>query len=241
MEGVRPRIQSAISGTWLGIASSASVAATTAADGYPRAGLQQGCAAGAESDHRQFSNDQVHRAHRRDGERACLHDLRSALGRVLHGHDDTLGARYQIHGSAHARHHLPGDHPVGQSAGLIDLQATEHREVEMTAANEAERHGAVEGAGAGERRHRTAARVGQRGMRHPLLRRRAGADQTVLGLEENMQALRHVVRDQRRNSNAEIDEHARRKLPGDPTRDDRLRFHSPLMDWRRDSRQRAPA
>ena len=124
---------------------------------------------------------------------------------------------------------LLGDHPVGQPSLLIDLQAAEHREVEMTAANEAERHGAVERAGAGQCRDRTAARVGQRGMRHAFFGRRAGADQSILGLEENMHAVRQIVRDQRRNPDAEIDEHARSKLPGNPTRDDGLRFHSALM------------
>ena len=118
-------------------------------------------------------------------------DLRGALGGVLHGHDDTLGAGHQIHGTAHARHHLVGDHPIGKMPLLIDLQAAEHREVEMTAADEAERHGAIECAGAGKCGDRAPAGVGQRGMRHAFLRRRAGADQSVLGLEEDVHALRH--------------------------------------------------
>ena len=82
----------------------------------------------------------------------------------------------------------------------------------MTAANEAERHRAVEGAGAGQRGDGTAAGVGQRRMRHALLGRRAGTDQPVLGLEEHVHALRHVVGDQRRNADAEIDQHARLEL-----------------------------
>ena len=142
-----------------------------------------------ECDHRQFGDDQIHRARRRERQRAFLHDLRCALGGVLHRHDDALGAGHQIHGAAHAGHHLVRDHPVGELSGLIDLQAAEHREVEMAAADEAERHGAVERAGAGQRGDRTAARVGQHGMRHAFLGRSAGADQPILGLEENMHAL----------------------------------------------------
>jgi L-aminopeptidase/D-esterase-like protein len=82
--------------------------------------------------------------------------------------------------------HCPSD---GEVAALIDLQAAEDRDVKMAAADEAERHCAVERAGAGQRCHRTAAGVGQGRMSHAFFRRRSGADQAVLGLEEHMRVL----------------------------------------------------
>jgi hypothetical protein len=42
------------------------------------------------------------------------------------------------------------------------------------------------------------------GMRHALFRRRSGADQSILGLEENLHAIRQVIHNQARISNAEI-------------------------------------
>ena len=108
-----------------------------------------------------LGDDQIHWTHRRDRQRAFLHDFRSALGGVLHRHDDALGAGHQVHGAAHARHHFAGDHPVGELSSLIDLQAAKYRKVEMAAANEPERHCAIKCAGPGQGCDRTAARVGQ--------------------------------------------------------------------------------
>ena len=59
---------------------------------------------------------------------------------------------------------LPGDHPVGEMARAVDLQGAEHRHVEVPAADQAERHRAVERAGAGQRADRPSARVGQQRM-----------------------------------------------------------------------------
>ena len=49
-----------------------------------------------------------------------------------------------------------------------------------------------------------------------------GADQAVLRLEEHLQVRRNVVRDQRRNADAEIDEVAGPKLLRDAPGDDGL-------------------
>jgi hypothetical protein len=124
---------------------------------------------------------------------------------------------------------------------LIDLQAAEDREVEMAPADEAERHRAIERAGTGQRGHRTAARIGQRGMRHALFRRHAGPYQSILGLKEDMHALGQMICHQGRDSDTEVHQHSRRELAGNSARDDRLRFHSALMRWQRGSRRPAQA
>jgi hypothetical protein len=115
--------------------------------------------------------------------------------------------------------------------GLIDLQAAQNREIEMATTNEPERHCAVERARARERRHWPPARVGQHGVRHALLGRCAGADKAVLGLEEDMHALWNIIRDESRNSDAEVHKHARRKLAGSPAGDNALRVHGHLTRW----------
>ena len=150
-----------------------------------------------------------------------------------------LAPRDQIHRAAHARHHLAGDHPVGEMAVGIDLQAAEHGDVDMAAADQPERHRAVEGRSTRQRADRLAAGVGQQRMRHALLGNRAGADQSVLGLEEHVHAFGHVIRDQRRNADAEIDEVAGPKLLRDAPRDDGLCIHgSPVRDEIVDQRSR---
>ena len=54
---------------------------------------------------------------------------------------------------------------------------------------------------------------------------RAGPDQPVFGLEEDMQPFRDVICHRRRDPNAQIDEHACLDFPGDAPRNDDLRFH----------------
>jgi hypothetical protein len=59
----------------------------------------------------------------------------------------------------------------------------------------------------------------------------AGADQPVLGLEEDFEPFGHVVRDQRRDADAEIDEIARSKLLRHAAGDDGLCIHgSPIRN-----------
>ena len=101
----------------------------------------------------------------------------------------------------------------------------------MAASNEPERHRAVERARAGQRRYRPPACVSQHGVRHAFLGRCAGTDEAVLGLKEDMQAFGNVIRDQRRNSDAEVHKHARRELAGSTTGDDGLGVHGHLTHW----------
>ena len=69
-------------------------------------------------------------------------------------------------------------------------------------------------------------RVGKCGMRHALFRWSTGTNQPILRLKVYTYARRHVVCDQRRDSDAEIYEHARFQLVSNSTCNDLLRFHS---------------
>src|SRR6516165_5857590 len=70
---------------------------------------------------------------------------------------------------------------------------------------------------------------------------RAGANQSIFGLEEDMHSFRDIVRDHGRNSNAEVHQHAGGKLLGSAAGNDGLSVHDHLTNWRRDSRPPAPA
>ena len=117
---------------------------------------------------------------------------------------------------------LFGNHPIGEMSGLIDLEAAQDREVEMSTSNETERHRAVERGSPGQRGDGSAAGVREHGMRHAFLGWSAGPDQPVFGLEEDMQPFRDVICHRRRDPNAQIDEHACLEFPGDAPRDDDL-------------------
>ncbi len=107
----------------------------------------------------------------------------------------------------------------------IDLQPAEHGDIDMAAADQRERHRAVEGRRSRQCADRPAAGVGQKRMRHALLGDRSGADQAVLRLEKHVEARRHVVRDQGRDADAEIDQVSRAKLERHAFRDNRLGIH----------------
>ena len=231
MASIRVRVQSFISGTLSGTASSASVTARTSATRDAGRRLQQRRLAAGKGDDRHFGHDEIDRPRRGQRQVALGDDLGFALRGVLHGDDHALGAADEVHGAAHARHHLAGDHPVGEMTAGIDLQAAKHGDVDMAAADQAERHRAVEGGRARQRTDRLAAGIGQQRMRHALFGDGTGADQPVLGLEEDVQPFGHVVRDQRRNADAEIDEIAGSKLLRHAPGDDGLCIHgSPVRD-----------
>src|SRR3954466_7746953 len=105
------------------------------ADADTRRGFKQCGPAAGKADYRHVGHDKVDLPRRGQWQVALLDDLRFSLGRVLHGNDNPLGAADEIHSAAHARHHLARDHPVGEKAVSIDLEATEHGDVNMTAAD----------------------------------------------------------------------------------------------------------
>src|SRR5262249_45869543 len=55
----------------------------------------------------------------------------AVLDRMFHRDDHLLGAGDEVHRAAHPLHHLAGNHPVREIPRLIDLQCTEHREIDM--------------------------------------------------------------------------------------------------------------
>jgi hypothetical protein len=144
---------------------------------------------------------------------------------MLHGNNDALGPCHQVHGAAHAGDHFAGDHPVGEVALFIDLQAAKHGEIQVASANEAKGHRAVKSARARESGDRPPARVGKGWVRQSLLRHGAGSNEAIFRLEEDIHAGRDEVGHERWDADAEIDKHAGMKLQGDAPRDQALWVH----------------
>src|SRR5262249_55515396 len=134
---------------------------------------------------------------------------------VKHGHDHTSCAGYEIHGSSHTRHELVGNHPIGQSSLLINLQAPKHGDIKMSSSNEAKGHRTVKGTSTWQSRDGLSTRIREGRMAHTLLRNRPSSDQSVFRLEENMNFGRNVTCHQCWNSDTKIDEHACSNLAGD--------------------------
>src|SRR4051812_36049929 len=98
---------------------------------------------------------------------------------------------------------------------LIDLQAAEHREIEMSAADQAKGHCAVKGGCARQRGDWFPARVREPWQRHAGLWHGAGPDEAVLGLEKDMDPFGDECGHQGWNADTEIDEHAVPQFQGD--------------------------
>ena len=111
----------------------------------------------------------------------------------------------------------------------IDLQAAEYGHIDMPAADQAERHRAVEDGCAGQGTDRFSAGVGQQRMGQALFRDWPGADQSVLRLKEHLEAGGDIIRYQSGNAYAQIDEISGfeflRHAPGD----DDLGIHASLI------------
>ena len=96
-----------------------------------------------DTEHPEVGDDHVDHAGASQRQRALVQELGVdaavlVLGRVLHDHHDLLDAGDQVHGTAHALHHLAGDHPVGEVAILADLHGAEQREVDVAATDHRE-------------------------------------------------------------------------------------------------------
>ncbi len=135
-----------------------------------------------------------------------------------------LGTRNQIHGAAHARNHLPRNHPVREVATLIDLQSAKHGHVKMSAPDQSEAHGAVNRRGARHRGHKASSRIGQICIFHAFGRPCTQADHAVFRLEIDAVTRRYEGCNEARQSDAEVDEHARLDLARHAPRDDLLRI-----------------
>jgi hypothetical protein len=144
---------------------------------------------------------------------------------VEHRDDDAARAGDEVHGSAHAGRELARDHPVGEPAELVDLQPAQHRHVEVAAADEAERHRAVDASGTRDGGDEAAAGIGQVGILHAFGRPHAQADDAVLGLQVDVHARWQVAGHLGRQANAEIDQRPGPDLLRDASRDQFLRVH----------------
>ncbi len=136
---------------------------------------------------------------------AFLQKLGAVLGGMLHHHHDALDAGDQIHRAAHALDHLARNHPVGEVAVLRHLHRAEDRQVDMSAAHHAEGFGGREIAGRRQFAHRLLAGVDEVGVFLALVRKRSHAQHAVLALKIHVDAIRNIVRHQRRNADAKID------------------------------------
>ena len=88
----------------------------------------------------------------------------------------------------------------------VDLKTAKNGHIHMPAADQPERHRAVEGACTGQCADRPAAGVREQWMGHALLGNWSRADQSILRLEEYFEARWNVVGNQGRNANAEVDQ-----------------------------------
>ena len=86
---------------------------------------------------------------------------------------------------------------------LVDFESAEHGDIDVAAADDGERHRAVEESGSRKHAARLAAGIDQVGQGVAV--KRAHAEKTVLGLQGDLYALGQIVGDQRRQTDAEVD------------------------------------
>ena len=218
-------VQTAIGDTFSATTSSASVAASTSFTVMPGAVSRSVARPLGKAMTAKLGHHEIHGAHRGERQRHSLDDLGLSLGRVLHGHQHPFGAAHQVHRPTHARHHLSRDHPVREHAPLVHLEPAEDGHIDVAATDQREGHRAVERACAGQRRDRPAAGIGEPRLSHARLGDGTRANQAVLGLEKDVDRWRNEIRDQRRNADAEIHQHAVAELQGDAFGDQGLCVH----------------
>src|SRR3977135_833881 len=124
---------------------------------------------------------------------------------MLHHHHDLLDPGDEVHGAAHALHHLARDHPVGEVAVLGHLHGAQERDVDMAAADHGEGIGGGEIAGGGDLGDGLLSRIDEVGILLALVGEGPEAEHAVLALELHAHAVRYVIRHQGRDADAEID------------------------------------
>src|SRR5690606_29338654 len=88
------------------------------------------------------------------GQCALLQQLAfTGLVRMHHTHDDVLGAGHQVHGTAHALHHLTGYLPVGDITRVGHFHGTEHGKLHVLSADHGEAGTTIEDAATRQQRH----------------------------------------------------------------------------------------
>ncbi len=144
-----------------------------------------------------------------EGEGACGYELvRVALGDVLHGYDDAFDARDEVHGAAHSLDEFAGDHPVGDVGVLADLHCAEDGDINVPASDHGEGIAGGEEGCAGPGGDGLFAGVDEVGVDGVLVGEGADAEQAVLGLEPDIDALGDVVGDECGDADAEVDDEA---------------------------------
>src|SRR6202012_707888 len=147
-----------------------------------------------DGEHRQVGNQHVHHIGPGQRQGAFVQELGAAvLVDVLHDHHDLLHAGDEVHGPAHALHHLAGDGPVGEVAVLGHLHGAQHGHVDMAAADHGEAVGAREEAGARQAVYGLLAGVDQVRIDLVIIGEGPYAQHAVLALQRHVHAVRNVV------------------------------------------------
>src|SRR5690606_34266583 len=139
----------------------------------------------------QIGDDAIHHTYTGERQRALRQQL-EVFGAVLlardviHQHDDAADARNEVHRTAHALDHLAGNHPVGEIALFRDLHGPQDGKVDLAAADHAEGVRRGEDGRARQGRDRLLTRVDQVGIDLIFRGERTNAQQTVLGLQPNL-------------------------------------------------------
>src|SRR5512134_526438 len=185
-------------------------------------GLHDTEAFGLYVDYGEIGVDAVDAARAGERVRAALDDLAFAtLRKVLHHHEHLFRADREVHRTADRGDRIRrSGMPVGEVARDRDLKRTEDGEVEVAAADHAERIAVVEIRASGEERHRLLARIDQ--VLVLLAGRGLGpdAENAVFAVQDDLAPFGQKVGDQRRQADAEVDvgafrdvaRHARRHL-----------------------------
>src|SRR5215212_693355 len=153
-----------------------------------------------------LGDDQVRRAGSGERKRALLDDLRLALLCQVGGRDDDgLRPHEQVHRPTYTQDRLAGDGPVGYVSQPVHLKYAEHGDGDVATPYHGERLGAREVGGADVLRDRQLPGVDQFRVHLLGLRGGAGADHAVLRMQEDLDAFGHVIGNERRQSDAEVD------------------------------------
>src|SRR5215216_3032375 len=169
---------------------------------------------------RVLGDDQVRRTGACEWERALLDYLRIPFLCEVSGRDDhCLRPHKQVHRPAYAQDRLTGDGPVGYASQPVHLKHAEHDDGDVAAPDHGERLGAREVGGADVLRNWELPGVDQLWVDLLGLRGGSGTDHTVLRMQEDLDAVGHVIGYERRKADAEVDHVPRLQVPRHPAGD----------------------
>src|SRR4051794_38981869 len=173
----------------------------------PRGAFDQAQRAVHDVEHREVGVDAGDAALAGQREGALRDDLRPALAvHVLHRHPHLRRPGHQVHGAADRRV-AAGHVPVGEVAVGRHLQRSEHRDVQVPAADHRERHRGVGDRRPADQRDRLLSGVGQ--VRVAVaVRRRPHAEDAVLGVQHHLDPVRDEPGDVEGDADAEVDDEA---------------------------------